>query len=611
MSGLSEREKKKRDEQNVKILQELLALPENQGCADCGERGERKRLTDGFDVIQDPAGLRPTLESSFVRIRCGGLHRKLGTHISKIKSVTLDSWTPEQIQVMRDWGNKKANEKFLAGGGPPVPSHSDYDMEMYIRNKYEKKTFESPGGAARIQDANQARDATIYAAQSRTLAGMGFHDQARNIVALKRSNGNIDSAVELIVSLQRGDGGQSSAAGGSRGASRSGTPAVSSVRDTVHNQARNAVQAALISLQAMGFTNEEENLQALRATNGQLDAAANMLLDAKNRRMSQQISASAQPPALPPRNESVAANPNFVLEPPTSTHRGSRAQRQQQAGRQQQPQPSQPSQSQNDPFGGFGGDLFSAPQQQVAPQQQQQQQPQQPSNPLTDLFGAPEPVQQPQAPQAQVPSRPAPAKESIMSLFNNPNPQQPMLGFQTPNMGMQYFNQASGGGFPQHQQQMFPQQQQLFGHQQFQPQMMGMQNMGMGGMQRPGMNGMSQQAYSNVNNPFAASQQQLPQQQQQPTYVYGSRPSNPFGATQPGMFTTSAATMPRALDAGLGSGGFGGFQQAPDQQAQVASKPDPFADLGPSFGGAARPQQQQQQPQQQQQRQFSQQNMLF
>lgn len=43
MSGkLSEREKKKRDETNVKILQELLALPDNQGCADCGERGKSR-----------------------------------------------------------------------------------------------------------------------------------------------------------------------------------------------------------------------------------------------------------------------------------------------------------------------------------------------------------------------------------------------------------------------------------------------------------------------------------------------------------------------------------------------------------------------------------------
>jgi hypothetical protein len=35
----------------------------------------------------------------FLCIRCGGLHRSLGTHISKVKSVTLDKWTDDQIEV--------------------------------------------------------------------------------------------------------------------------------------------------------------------------------------------------------------------------------------------------------------------------------------------------------------------------------------------------------------------------------------------------------------------------------------------------------------------------------------------------------------------------------
>ena len=35
----------------------------------------------------------------FLCIRCGGLHRALGTHISKVKSVTLDKWTDEQVEV--------------------------------------------------------------------------------------------------------------------------------------------------------------------------------------------------------------------------------------------------------------------------------------------------------------------------------------------------------------------------------------------------------------------------------------------------------------------------------------------------------------------------------
>ena len=36
----------------------------------------------------------------FLCIRCGGLHRSLGTHISKVKSVTLDKWTDEQVEVI-------------------------------------------------------------------------------------------------------------------------------------------------------------------------------------------------------------------------------------------------------------------------------------------------------------------------------------------------------------------------------------------------------------------------------------------------------------------------------------------------------------------------------
>jgi hypothetical protein len=32
-------------------------------------------------------------------MRCAALHRKLGTHISKVKSLSMDSWSNDQVDV--------------------------------------------------------------------------------------------------------------------------------------------------------------------------------------------------------------------------------------------------------------------------------------------------------------------------------------------------------------------------------------------------------------------------------------------------------------------------------------------------------------------------------
>src|SRR5205085_1478240 len=78
----------------------------------------------------------------FICIRCSGLHRQLGTHISKVKSVTLDSWTAEQVEFMGRVGNDAANaywEANMPTGRKPREADSAYTVEAFMREKYERR----------------------------------------------------------------------------------------------------------------------------------------------------------------------------------------------------------------------------------------------------------------------------------------------------------------------------------------------------------------------------------------------------------------------------------------------------------------------------------------
>lgn len=116
--------------QNAQTLKALVKLEGNKVCADCKRNKHPRWASWNLGV--------------FVCIRCSGIHRGMGTHISRVKSVDLDAWTDEQLQSVLKWGNSRANKYWEAKLQPGhVPS--DGKIENFIRTKYETKRWAMDG----------------------------------------------------------------------------------------------------------------------------------------------------------------------------------------------------------------------------------------------------------------------------------------------------------------------------------------------------------------------------------------------------------------------------------------------------------------------------------
>ncbi|KAK5082816.1 Protein gts1 [Lithohypha guttulata] len=250
MASLSKREQAR----NERELQDLLRVPGNSQCADCGAR--------------NPSWASWNL-GIFVCMRCASIHRKLGTHISKVKSLSMDKWSSEQVESMKQRGNTASNKIYNPKNKrPDIPLDADEvdsAMERYIRKKYQEKSLvdgrpEPPSRAEPSPSLNQApsysspvpdlptagkkhkffgfslrtsskkdrpgmNDAfritpVEYSPTSGTtrevpelelqeklgqLRDMGFRDNERNLNILKRSGGDIERTIATLVKMGPSD----------------------------------------------------------------------------------------------------------------------------------------------------------------------------------------------------------------------------------------------------------------------------------------------------------------------------------------------------------------------------------------------------------------------
>ncbi|KAK6202995.1 putative GTPase activating protein for Arf-domain-containing protein [Scheffersomyces amazonensis] len=204
--------------------------------------------------------------------RCSSIHKRILTpkNLSTVKSLTLDSWSHEQIDNLRRIGNKKAKRKWNSKK-IPFPYDGDNDVsavEQYIREKYVLGKFRDDN----IEHSDYDDRASRYSNDS-------IEDNGRRSSRTNRSRSGTTTS----------------------GRSRSNSnviPRLSHRKLTSFESGQYASQASKIL--SFGYSNRDLIVESLILSNGSIDAALDILeQDAKVNPNEEE-----NPPALPRRPSS-------------------------------------------------------------------------------------------------------------------------------------------------------------------------------------------------------------------------------------------------------------------------------------------------------------------
>ncbi|KAG5985239.1 hypothetical protein E4U55_007864 [Claviceps digitariae] len=283
---------KRQQARNEKALQDLVHnIPGNNQCADCHAR--------------NPAWASWSL-GVFLCMRCAAIHRKLGTHISKVKSLSMDSWSNEQVDNMRKVGNVASNQIYNPDSKrPPVPvdvDEADSAMERFIRQKYihnvatESRKPRSPRSEEGTPPPLPPKNSTKFGFRSASsIFPLSSRVRKEHRVATPSTGSTVDSP-PLVNKPSRLFG--------------------SSVDyDVTEDLDRKAAR-----LREMGFQDNQRNVIVLKGVNGDMDRAIEALV-----RLGEGRSRSPGPPPPPrdpvlrpvksmtPLNSSSSSSPSLGL----------------------------------------------------------------------------------------------------------------------------------------------------------------------------------------------------------------------------------------------------------------------------------------------------------
>ena len=130
------------------ITASVRKLPGNQACVDCNSAKDATWLSTNFGAI--------------CCIECSGIHRELGTHVSRIQSMTLDNIELSLLLLAKSMSNEAFNSIYESNLNEAEKIHSKSSMEercLFIKSKYVKRKFVKnvSGGDVELLKANLER----------------------------------------------------------------------------------------------------------------------------------------------------------------------------------------------------------------------------------------------------------------------------------------------------------------------------------------------------------------------------------------------------------------------------------------------------------------------
>jgi stromal membrane-associated protein len=182
----------------VEVERRIQKIAGNDVCADC-------RTSDPSRFPVTPTWASTNLGTVFC-IRCSGVHRKIGAHITKVLSIQIDSWSEEQLSHMESLGNERVNAELEACvpegvSKPDKATCTDAELEAFIRAKYELGSFKE-GGDGRLPEVAAGSTAAGAAKAAEEFVGLLI---IRLLKARDLPNMDIIGATDAFVEFTLGE----------------------------------------------------------------------------------------------------------------------------------------------------------------------------------------------------------------------------------------------------------------------------------------------------------------------------------------------------------------------------------------------------------------------